>query len=500
MSNFTQTENGAVALQTSGSCIVDYFMMYTRTLPNDSNYKYLQECWNKDPEQTVAIIFNGRDRVSGKKEKKVSNEAMLWLRRNKPNTYRANIMTFVNKYGCWKDLLYIAYHLKKKEVFSKNFELELFANKLREDQLLASDNNTVSLCAKWAPSENDRNDTRRHFAQKIASILYGKEDSKKMERYRKEFLVPLRKKIKIVETLMCENRWGEIDYENVPGVASKKYLKAFNKHDKERYNNFLEDVRSGKKEIKVTGILPHELLKFYIDNPEGPNETIELQWRTIIENVKSAGCLKSALAMIDISGSMFSASNGDIPARCAISLGILTSLCCEGSFHKKVMSFSEKPTIVTLQGDSLYDCWKDVQKIPMGYNTNFIACTQTILDLANMFNVPDEQLPKKLIALTDMQFDAVTDNPHDLKTTYEHIVQMYKENNYTPAKFIFWNLNSDHHESFPVRCDVEGTALVSGFSEQLLKIFMNYDEFDSNLIVQEILLPYIKEVIICKEE
>jgi hypothetical protein len=77
---------------------------------------------------------------------------------------------------------------------------------------------------------------------------------------------------------------------------------------------------------------------------------------------------------------------------------------------------------------------------------------------------------------------------------------MYKENNYTPAKFIFWNLNSDHRESFPVRCDVKGTALVSGFSEQLLKIFMNYDEFDSNLIVQEILLPYIKEVIICEEE
>jgi hypothetical protein len=500
MSNLTQTENGAIALKSSGSCIVDYFMMYTRTLPKDSNHKYLEECWNKDPIQTVAIIFNGRDRINGKKEKKVSNEAMLWLRRNKPETYKANIMNYVNKYGCWKDLLYIAYHFKKREVFSKTFELELFANKLREDQRLLSDNNPVSLCAKWAPSENDRNDTRRHFAHKIASILYGKEDSKKMEKYRKKFLVPLRKKIKIVETFMCENKWGEIVYENVPGVASKKYLKAFNKHDKERYEKFLEDVRSGKKEIKVTGILPHELLKFYIDNPEGPNETIELQWRTIVENVKSAGCLKSALAMIDISGSMFSASNGDIPARCAISLGILTSLCCEGQFHKKVMSFSEKPTIVTLRGDSLYDCWKEVQKIPMGYNTNFIACTKTILDLANMFNVPDEQLPKKLIALTDMQFDAVTDNPYDLKTTYEYIVQMYKDNGYTPAKFIFWNLNSDHCESFPVSCDVEGTALVSGFSEQLLKIFMNYDEFDSNLIVQEILLPYIKDIIICEDE
>ena len=204
--------------------------------------------------------------------------------------------------------------------------------------------------------------------------------------------------------------------------------------------------------------------------------------------------------MIDISGSMFSASNGDIPARGAISLGILTAMCCEGQFHKKVMSFSEKPTIVSLKGDTLYDCWKEVQKIPMGYNTNFIACTETIINLGKMFNVPNEQMPKKLIALTDMQFDRVTDNPYDLKTTYDHIIKMYEENNYTPSKFIFWNMNSDHSESFPVSCDVPGTALVSGFSEQLLKIFMNYDEFDSNLIVQEILIPYMKDIIIPEEE
>lgn len=500
MSVLTQTKNGAIALKTSGDCIVDYFMMYTRTLDTASNHKYLEECWKKDPQQTVAIIFNGRDRVNGKKEKRISNEAMLWLRRNKPQTYKLNIANYINKYGCWKDLLYISYHLGKRENFTKNYELELFANKLREDKLLLSDNKPVSLCAKWAPSENDRNDTRKHFARKIASILYSKNDDKKMEKYRKEFLVPLRKKIKIIETLMCDNKWSNISYPNVPGVASKKYLKAFMKHDKERYEKFLEDVRSGKKEIKVTGILPHELLKYYIDNPSEANETIELQWRTIVENVKSAGVLKSAIPMIDISGSMFSASNGDIPARCAISLGILIAMCCEGSFHKKVISFSEKPTIVTLKSDSLYECYKEILKIPMGYNTNFIACTETIINLGKMFNVPDEQMPKKVIALTDMQFDQVTDNPYDLKTTYEHIVKMYSDNHYTPAKFIFWNLNSDHGESFPVSCDVAGTAMVSGFSEQLLKIFMNYDEFNPILIVQEVLLPYIKDIVICEDE
>jgi hypothetical protein len=76
----------------------------------------------------------------------------------------------------------------------------------------------------------------------------------------------------------------------------------------------------------------------------------------------------------------------------------------------------------------------------------------------------------------------------------------YNNSNYDAPKFIFWNLNSDSKEVFPVNCDTEGTAIVSGFSEQLLKIFMNYDDFNPLLIVEEILKPYIKDIIIDNNE
>jgi hypothetical protein len=242
---YTCTENGAIALDTSGNEIVDYFMMYTRTLTKEQNHDFLEKCWAVNPQKTVAIVFNGRDRLKGKKEKTVSNQAMLWLRDNKPYTYMNNIITYINKYGRWKDLLYICYENDNDGMINKNYELTLFADKLREDltelkisEIVEAANadevsetdtkktkakvNNVSLCAKWAPSENDRNDTRKHFAKKIASILYGKEDKKKMEKYRKEYLAPLRNKINIVEKLMCDNEWDKINYEGVPGVASRR--------------------------------------------------------------------------------------------------------------------------------------------------------------------------------------------------------------------------------------------------------------------------------------
>ena len=163
------TDNGAIALKTSGNCNVDYFMMFTRTLQQIQHHKYLQDCWKSNPEYTVATIFNGRDRQNGKKEKKVSNEAMMWLRKNKPKTYIQNIDNYVNKYGCWKDLLYISYHLNKSyEVLDKNYELKLFSQQLQKDKVLldSDETNSVSLCGKWAPSEQDRNDKRKQFAKK----------------------------------------------------------------------------------------------------------------------------------------------------------------------------------------------------------------------------------------------------------------------------------------------------------------------------------------------
>jgi len=537
---FTCTENGAIALDTSGSPIVDYFMMYTRTLEKEQSYEYIEKCWVISPEKTVAIIFNGRDRLKGKKEKRVSNQAMLWLRKNKPYTYMNNIITYINKYGRWKDLLNICYENEGDGMINKNYELTLFADKLRDDLADLNseavedtddtdvvENNikkkvSVSLCAKWAPSENDRNDQRKHFAKKIATLLYGKEDDKKMEKYRKEYLVPLRKKINIVEALMCNNEWDKINYECVPGVASRRLHNAFSKHDSMRYCDYLAKVRSGDAKINVTGILPHELANYYVNlrntqDEYEENETIELQWRTILENVKSCGILGNSLALIDLSGSMFSASNGSIPAQVAISLGIITSQCCNGMFKNKFITFSDKPELVSLIPDelykeytdkgtepSLYTCFKSLIDVDYGYNTDFVKSCDMIIKYGKDNNIKDEDMPKKLFIFTDMQFDEATvDNDKEnngIETLYKTIVKMFKAADYTAPKFIFWNLNSSHKQSFPVNCKTEGTAMISGFSEQLLKIFMTYDEFKPDLIVDEILAQYLQEIVIDPSE
>jgi len=456
-----------------------------------------------------------------------------------------NIKLYVEKYGRWKDLQFISYNLKN---IDHKIEMNIIAQKLIEDKINLDNNKPVSLCAKWAPSENDRNDRQIQFAKKVASVIYGCKDTYKMSKYRKQYLVPLRKQIDIVESKMCDNKWGAIKYENIPGVASNKLKNAFIKHDEERYKKYLGDVAASVKKINVTGILPHELAGVYIKDLEKFNkgevcQTTEMQWKAIVENVRKSGNFDNAISIVDVSGSMFNAKNGSIPAQVAVALGIITALCCKGDFANKIITFSENPQLVDLitteaanaantaekpkiengeAGDasvagsssvsnnipSLHECIKNIMGVDYGFSTDFLRCNEEIINYAIKYKVPQDKMPKKLFVFTDMQFNnTITgnferdyrnnrDNTNALDTVYKSIVKLYEANNYKAPKFIFWNLNSDSNEVFPVNCDTEGTAIVSGFSEQLLKIFMNYDEFKPEFIVNEILAPYLEDIII----
>lgn len=515
INNISLTDNEGIALKSTNSAIVDYFMVFMRDLDIATSYEYLEKCWVINPKKTVAIIFNGRDRDKGKKEKRVSNDAMLWLRKNKPNTYNDNIKVYVEKFGCWRDINYIAYKLKNIE---QKVELGMFASKLIEDKNNLINNKSVSLCAKWASSENDKYDKKKHYAKKIASIIYGSKDMNKMKKYRTEFLVPLRTQIDIVEKKLCDKNWSDIKYESVPAIASKNLRNTFIKHDEERYKQYLEDVKNNKKKINVKGILPHELVAVYINDfdcstfEKSVCDTTEMQWRTIVKNVKSSGNFSNTISVVDVSGSMFNAANGSIPAQVAIALGIITSVCCTGQFKNKLITFSEEPEIIKLSNKidedpdaipTLHECISNLLKMNYGFSTDFVKCNNLIINYANLFNVSKENMPTKMFVFTDMQFNQADSNTRHsnnnnncVDTIYKIIAKKYNDNNYDVPKFIFWNLNSDSKEVFPVNCDTEGTAIVSGFSEQLLKIFMNYDDFKPEFVIDEILTPYIEYVTI----
>lgn len=65
----------------------------------------------------------------------------------------------------------------------------------------------------------------------------------------------------------------------------------------------------------------------------------------------------------------------------------------------------------------------------------------------------------------------------------------FEEHGYSLPKIVFWNLQSDGDDSMPVTHTEDGTALVSGFSGQLLKLFMagasELDKFNPFAVMKE---------------
>ena len=508
---YSKTDNNAVALETTNNIFLDLFTNIIRDYEYQELDNLLYKCMQKDPYKTIAIIFNARDRIDGKKEKKISNDAYCWLKLNQyEKTYECNIKNYVNKYGSWKDVLYFMSKIFKKRTYNDIFESKLFAEKIIEDKINYDNNESVSLCAKWCPSEKSKYQKKYNIYNKIMYNildLTDKADIKnKNEYFRKNYLTPLRNKIDIVETKMCKTDWKNINYENVPSIATKKYKNAFMKNDEERYMHYLNNVSKGIQKINVTGILPHELVNYYLEDENKELDlTIENQWKTILDDMKKGELFNDLIAVVDVSGSMFSASNGSIPAQVAIALGLLICNCCTGSFKNTVITFHSTPSFHKVTGTTLKEQVDSIRSAHWGYNTNFEKIADLIIDYGKNNKLENNEMPKKLVVLSDMQFDEAVREDYDsdkteLELLYNTFTNKFTKNNYDVPKMIYWNLNADNSKSFPVNAKVKNTAIISGFSEQLLKIFMTYDEFSPEIILDNILEKYIKEVYVHPDE
>lgn len=494
----TLTANGAVALSSTGNPIVDTFVMMNRGVSDDFIKTHLDACWKFDPSKTLSLIFHSRDRAFGKKEKQISNRAMVWLKRHKPKTYEKNIINYINKYGRWKDIIYIG--CKNNDM---SLEIKLICDQLKADKskLNTIAKNTISICAKWAPTEGDKYDQTHNIAHMIADNLFP-DDKKKMEKYRKEYTTPLRKHINIVESYMASNRWTSISYDKVPAVASRRLRNAFKKHDPEGYTKYLAKVASGKAKMKVTGLLPHELIAYYFnDNVQEADETIELQWKELLQNIKSQGHFKNMIPVVDVSGSMTQMYNNIQPIWVSIAIGIIAAECSEGPFAKKMIPFHKTPSFYTLKGNTLYEQVKYIKKMPAGLNTNLEAVFDLILDEAKKFEIPPELMPSTVPILSDMQFDAASsDEDITEQTLHQTIINKYSGTPYKPPKIIYWNMGMQCDAAFQVNTVSDNVAIISGFSEQLLTAFMNKSELNITNVIYEILAKYEKEGVIDSDE
>ena len=451
-SNKTHTENGAATLKSTLSDCLDLFATIgaIRRESDEEITSRFMRAFTEDKDIAMKLLFFARDVRGGLGERKVFRVILRWLAQNEPNTVRKNL-SYVAEYGRFDDLLVLFGTSVEKDA------LALIRDQLRKDIYAMNNNEEVSLLGKWLPSVNASNANTIKAAKTIARYL-----SMDDKTYRKA-LTRLRAHVRIIENHLREKDYT-FDYEKQPSRAMFKYRNAFTRNDAERYSLFLNKVSTGKAKLNTDTLMPYEIITPFFNRNvnDAERKAIHTTW----ESQKDFGGNENALVVIDGSGSMYGWGEPK-PATVALSLGIYFAERNTGAFKNHFITFSENPQLVEIKGEDILDKVRYCVGFNEVANTNIQKVFELILNSAKNNHLPQEELPKKLYIVSDMEFDYCAEDAS--LTNFEYAKTLFEEAGYQLPEVVFWNVASRNRQQ-PVGKNEQGVALVSGCTPRLFSM------------------------------
>ena len=429
--NIGTTANGMATNVSSLDPCVDLFFAIGSSRNKELGLPFAM-AYNDNPSVAMRMLFWARDVRGGAGERYTFRKLMQALEANHPDMLR-KVMHLIPEYGRWDDMLIFTTPQFKLQAYS------IINRALRKGNGLA---------AKWMPRKGT-------VAKELRAYM-----NETPKGYRK-LLVGL---TKVVESQMCAKEWTEIKYDSVPSVAAARYQKAFAKHDAAGYTAYKEALKSGDAKINASAVYPYDVIKSV---NQGDKDVALAQWEAL-PNFLGEDLI---LPMVDVSGSMTCPAGSNKNLTCmdvAVSLGLYLADKQTGPFKDAFLTFSANTKIQFLKGDLLQKM-SQMQRSDWGMNTSIERAFNEVLKVARVGNVSAEQMPKYLLILSDMEFDAATRGSN--VRAIDMVRDQYEAAGYQLPKIVFWNLNARQGATgnAPVTFRDEGTALVSGFSPAILK-------------------------------
>lgn len=453
--NRTLTENGAAALSTTGSNCLDLFASIgaLRNKNEQNIVNRFVRAFSENRDMALKLLFYARDIRGGLGERNVFRVILKWLADNEPNVVIKN-MDYIAEYGRYDDLLVLLRTPCEEQV------VEYIKNQLDSDIKAMNDNEKVSLLAKWLPSINATDKNTVHTAKHLADLL-----GMSCVEYRKT-LSALRTKLKIIENNLREKDYT-FDYEKQTSRSLFKYKEAFYRNDYERYSDFLNRVNKGEAKLKADNVYPYELINPYLSWNHSLNRNLSEHEKNSLnatwKSFSDFGGDENAIAVVDTSGSMY-CGKYPLPASVAISLGLYFAERNKGCFKNCFIEFSKGPRLIELEGETFVDKLRYILTFNEIANTDIEAVFDLILESALKNNVSQEDLPKKIVIISDMEFDHCVDNSS--ATVFENAKKRFEDNGYKLPNVVFWNVD-DRNNHRPVGMNQQGVLLVSGATPKL---------------------------------
>ena len=482
--NYTYTENGAVTHKSTGSSLYDMFALGAamRTRSDEDVIVMFQKAYDENPTYALKCLFYLRDILEGQGERRFFKVCMRWLATQHPESVSRNL-AHIPEFGRWDDLYALVKTPAEKEVF--NFMYHQLA--------LDVESKTPSLLAKWLKSENTSSKESRLLA-KITRNYF----NMTAKQYRKTLSI-LRKRINVLERLMSENRWDEIEFDKIPSKAGMIYKNAFARHDIERAKSeknvqtYEEFAKDSTTTVNAKALYPYECVKQAIKTMFGSygywsqprvamDDTNRLMinkyWDNLTDYFK--GATLNAIPVVDTSGSMTGSWKSTVaPIDVAISLGLYCAERNSGPFKNHYVSFASRPQLIETNGVDFCDKVARIYRTNLCDNTNIEATFDLLLEIIEHYDLSDDEVPENVVIISDMEFDEARggwsrygySNPTPKETLIEGIKAKWNRHGVKMPNLIFWNVDA-RQDNIPMKSE-HGITFVSGFSPVIFEMIMS---------------------------
>lgn len=447
--NFTQTANGASALKSTNSYVLDFFAQAgaIRNRPVANIEEMFIKSFVEDRLLAMKSLFYVRDIRGGLGERMVFKTILKYLAVNYSDVVNKNV-EIIPEFARWDDM-FVLFNTPCESIM-----VDMVKGQLLHDMINSRDGNPISLCAKWMPSENASSPATVTLAQKFIKAL------RWTPKFYRKTLTELRAKIKIVETYMSSGNWEEIQYSAVPSKAMTNYRKAFSKQDADRFVAYLESLKKGETKINASTLYPYDIMeKAGLDMPYNGNmqlssldAVLQAQWDALPNYVEGDN---NILIMADTSGSMRGR-----PMATSVGLAIYFAERNRGAYKDLFMTYSSKPSLVQIVGNTLAEKVRCVPSIVS--NTNLELAFELVLGVAIRNKVPANEMPKALVIISDMQMDQQSEGRR-YETFHGAMERKFNEAGYELPSVVYWNVNSTQ-DTHQVDANKPNVQLYSGQS------------------------------------
>ena len=483
------TENGAVGYKRSGKRLLDlnFAVSSMRNWSEDKVIKYFAQAYYEDPLLAVKWLFYARDiRGCGMGERRVFRLCMRYLVKNHWE-YVQNVIRLVPEYGRYDDWLCLFGTAAEDQV------VELIREQLRCDLQMMEQGKQISLLAKWLPSCNTSSAHSRDKAKAICNRL-----ELSSGEYRR-IVSCLRKYLNVVEVKMTADEWDSIEYDKVPSRANLLYRNAFLRNDELRRRRFLDQLKHGETKINAHTLFPSDIVAKYYESGisyrwstyglKEKDDTLEVLWNELPDYVKEDD---TTLVVRDGSGSMqnFVGNTKVTALNVATALTVYFAEHCQGQYRNRFITFSSEPQMIDLSNaSSLREKLEICEMHQDCSNTDIRAVFDLILSTALEGKLSQEELPKNILIVSDMEFDHAIDGygfrNTGLQALFEQVSAKYVKYGYRMPRLIFWNICS-RTNTVPLRENELGVALVSGYSPAVYRMVLSNELDPYQCLVKEL--------------